>query len=931
MVMQQYILGLHGRRSLVPAGESLKFDANHDDAVMSGRDVVLGFNGAWGFAPADLTSPALAAAAGALVDVTLAGGPGSGLPEAGRQVTELRVHGVSGSDGSTMLEHPAALQVAGDQVTGFYRRWSPDGPGRPSVPWLLEAYSWGGLTEAPLASAAWLLLAPFMFYNVAHFALPPAGSARGHAPPATAGPVPHLATTPGHRLASGLLRLLALAATIQFVTGAAVVMISTVAWQAAGRDGMLPTWMGWFGRWAAGWRVALALAAVAGIVAGLWWLSVATGRKYEGRITRAQQELNSRWPLTQPGFWKGELLVGRQRALHSAAALAALAMIGAMSAGHASGARWVAILLAAAVLAAAAASAIAPMAERHTVSLVNGGRTQRNLAGKWCLVVLGAAIAALATAAMVSGFTDTARGPQPTTLRGLTTFAGVLLAAQACLLIALTSTVAVLAARVRSNRADRRRRQDLPYLGGMLGALFPTLGVLLGGMLTAIVSLGVTRLLGTPLPSGFRFGAMSPTAIEVPWPIYAFGAEPVGLLAGALAAATVLWFGYRGRRRRFEAAEQGRPSIVVSAYGARGRQSAPFDVDGDSQDYRKTRRAIARAWAVGLLAEDAAAALAWVVICGALVVFAVAIAAAALAGSARHPSPLAGGLQGIASLIALLGAVMTGWFVSRLRRAYASVTSRKNVGMLWDVFTFWPRAVHPLAPPCYAERAVPELVDRIRLLTGHGSRDIDDAVHIGAEAERADLRRTRGLTVPPGPVLLTGYSQGSVIAAAAIAQLPPEVRQNVALLTLACPARRLHGRAFPAFFGAQQLGALGDLLDIGPGQREHGRWKNLCRRSDYFGSWVFAEPEPRLNSDDLTTRVDQPCWDPVVMVPDADPTPPPIHRHAAWWPDPRTGELGAYLVTLLAGRSSDRAPAAVAATPSAESSSSSTVASRENV
>ncbi|HEX7995201.1 MAG TPA: hypothetical protein VF506_14860, partial [Streptosporangiaceae bacterium] len=190
----------------------------NEDAIVPGEDVVLGFNGAWGFAPADLTSPALAGAAGALVDVTLAGAPGSGGSDTTQPVTELRVHGVSGSDGPTMLEHPAALQVAGDKVTGFYRRWSPDGPGRPSVPWLLEAYSWGGLTEAPLASAAWLLLAPFMFYNVAHFALPPAGSAGDDAALETTGPVPHLATTRGHRLASCLLRLLALAATIQFVT-----------------------------------------------------------------------------------------------------------------------------------------------------------------------------------------------------------------------------------------------------------------------------------------------------------------------------------------------------------------------------------------------------------------------------------------------------------------------------------------------------------------------------------------------------------------------------------------------------------------------------------------------------------------------------------------------------------------------------------------
>ena len=57
----------------------------------------------------------------------------------GEPVTELRIHGVSGSDGPTMLEHPQALQVAGDSVAGFFRRWSPDGPGKPSVPWKLEA------------------------------------------------------------------------------------------------------------------------------------------------------------------------------------------------------------------------------------------------------------------------------------------------------------------------------------------------------------------------------------------------------------------------------------------------------------------------------------------------------------------------------------------------------------------------------------------------------------------------------------------------------------------------------------------------------------------------------------------------------------------------------------------------------------------------
>jgi hypothetical protein len=75
-----------------------------DDGVVLGLDTA-----AWAFSPADQTSPALAARAGALFDTEL---------NAGR-VTELRIHGVSGSNGPTMLEHPTALQVAGDTITGF--------------------------------------------------------------------------------------------------------------------------------------------------------------------------------------------------------------------------------------------------------------------------------------------------------------------------------------------------------------------------------------------------------------------------------------------------------------------------------------------------------------------------------------------------------------------------------------------------------------------------------------------------------------------------------------------------------------------------------------------------------------------------------------------------------------------------------------------
>ena len=865
-----------------------------EDATPAGPDVVLGFDAAWGFAPTDQTSPALAGAAGALVDVTLIE----------QQITELRIHGVSGSDGPTMLEHPEALQVAGDTVTGFFRRWSPDGPARPSVPWKLEAYSWGGLTEAPLASASWLLLAPFMMYNVAYFMLPPEVGPGGGPPPMVSEPTPHLRDGPARRAAGLLLRLLALAATVQFVSAAVVVVVSTVAWQAAGQAGMLPGWLGWFGAWTAGWRVALALAAVAALVAALWWVSVRTEHKYEARTSTAQPEPNAMWPLTQPGFWRGRALVRRQRELHSAAACAAAALIGAVPGTAA--ARWVAVGFAAAVLTAAAAMITLPMADRHEISMVQGGDPQDE-AGGLCRGVLIAAAAALILTAVIGGITDRLHGPQPGALPGLPGFLAVLLAVQVALVAALTVIVAVLARRAR---AAGRYETVPPYLRGGLAALVALLGLCLGGILTSVLCFGVTRILGTPVPSGFVFDTAPASALAVPWPIYAFGAAPFGLLVGAAAAAVLLWRRYRGHHSAFQTRTADGPSPVAAAYN--GPDSAGAGSRGDDTSYAGNRGAIAKTWAIALLTDEAADVTALAVGATMIAVVVVEILAAVYAGPPGHPGQLTGWLHGLASVVALAGVLVAGWLVVLLRSAYTDTARRKTIGSIWDVATFWPRAVHPLAPPCYAERAVPEVVDRIRLLTGHVGRDHDDVARLHVAAGLPDLARTRGITVPAGPLLLTGYSQGSVIAPAVIAQLPRDVLGDVALLTLACPARRLYGRAFPAYFGGHQLDVLRDLLHAGPvpygSGRAGGRWKNLRRRSDYIGSWIFAEPEPCLDPDYLRDQVDQPCWDPVILVPDANPTPPPTHRHSTWWQDPRTAEVGAYLVALLDGGRHGRMP-----------------------
>jgi hypothetical protein len=871
-----------------------------ENASLDSHDVVLGFDAAWGFAPADQTSPALAGAAGALIDTTMTR----------ERVTELRVHGVSGSDGPTMLEHPQAVQVAGDTVTGFYRRWSPDGPGQPSVPWKLEAYSWGGLTEAPLASASWLLLAPFMMYNVAYFMLPPTVASADRA--VKDQPFPHLSRDRGQGIAQVLLRLLALAATVQFVSSAASVLLSTVAWQAAGNPGLLlPSWMGWYGGWTAGWRVALALAAVAVVVALLWLVSARTASKYEARVSAARPSLNAAWPLTQPGFWRGKRLVDRQRRLHTAAACASLALIAALPAGHPPAARWVAVALSAAVLAAAAISVALPLADRHEITLVHGGRPPGGRADGWCWGVLAAALAALVTAALAGGFADRRSGRQTGALPGLTGFLAVLLALQAALLVVLAVSVVVLARRARvasrSPAASPGPAADVPpYLGGNLAALVALLGLVLGGLLTAVINIGVTRLLGAPVPSGFRFDIPAPDALAVPWPIYAFAAAPVGLLLGAVAAALPLWFRYRDRCNQFgQRAGKARSDVAVAYTGLTAGTPSR---NGDDREYGGNRGAIAKAWAIGLVADDAGLAAALAVGGSLALTLAAELFAAVDAGPAGHPALLAGWLRGLASLVSLVGILVAGWLVGLLRQAYSDPAKRKSIGAVWDVGTFWPRAVHPLAPPCYAERAVPEVVDRIRLLTGHITTKPDDVAYLDALAGQPDLEHTRRLTVPPGPLLLTGYSQGAVIAPAVIAQLPEGVLPDVALLTLACPARRLYGRAFPAYLGPPQLTELARLLDAkAPGEslaagQPAGRWKNLRRRSDYIGSWVFAEPPARLTDADLYGNIDQPCWDPVILVPDANPTPPPIHRHSQWWQDPRTNKVGDHLVRLLGGR-----------------------------
>jgi hypothetical protein len=191
------------------------------------------------------------------------------------------------------------------------------------------------------------------------------------------------------------------------------------------------------------------------------------------------------------------------------------------------------------------------------------------------------------------------------------------------------------------------------------------------------------------------------------------------------------------------------------------------------------------------------------------------------------------------SLYVVLG--LSAGFVLLSSYVRRSEATRKAVGILWDLTTFWPRAAHPLSPPCYAERVVPELSTRIR------------------------WARQQGATV-----VVSGHSQGSLIAAATLIRLDEKDLEDVRFVTYGSQLRALYGRIFPCVLGPDVLGY--DPTDGSPRFKDPlpdaprllttyhphppgkdpktlwdllGRdgWYNFFRRADPLGWRVFSDED----------------------------------------------------------------------------------------
>jgi hypothetical protein len=212
-----------------------------------------------------------------------------------------------------------------------------------------------------------------------------------------------------------------------------------------------------------------------------------------------------------------------------------------------------------------------------------------------------------------------------------------------------------------------------------------------------------------------------------------------------------------------------------------------------------------------------------------------------------------------------------------MRQGWRGLESRKHLGVLWDVGTFWPRAYHPFAPPSYTERAVPDLQRRLWRIHDN-----------------------------PGGAVIAAHSQGTVIAVAALLQEGSRPHRDgqpddqVGLVTFGSPVTKLYGWAFPAYFGAEALG---------PGRPRTWRWRNYSYATDPIGGPIFP--------DDPSAGVDELLTDPPTAWYVYGQEPPLLGRHSGYWADPRVWDLvDRYAAELPLPVSSPSSEARMAAAPS---------------
>ncbi|WP_407696970.1 hypothetical protein [Streptomyces dysideae] len=737
---------------------------------------------------------------------------------------ELLVHGVGGTTPEEMLGDPRTVRITGDDTAAVFRRTEDaDAEARPEdyqgkpVP---EAYVWCNLTSGNGTRALWLLLLPFMVVNLAHWMRP---TARGRKRTV--------------RLYGLLVRLAGLSLTVLLVAAACEVALDLAAWQCAGTPACAErhSWLGFLspdmsdgGWWSRpGRRLALAALVPLALTGLLWYLSHRTWSAYESQLpmsrTAEPDQETGRTALGRPGFWYGRRLVARLRAAHTSAGLLTVAAaVGSAAARFDRRPGGPAVLdtlgrLLSVALVAAAVGVVWVVCRRGRSEKRLDQELDEHVVRRLPLASLLLLVLALVYAGWDRpGWESTGRLPGDTTFGAVAFLQGL-----------LVIVLAVVAHLLHRTHPDPRAA-----MRGLGGPAVAMLACALGGLMSGGVSQRVadwldgtgTSIDGPPVLLTWQASVIPPLLVVLL------------LLCGGLG-----WRTWLLRRTELGAVET--------------------EYDEEPKDPGRTRR-IASTRALATLTDRGplfvAVGSATTLLLGAGALVGALTTDETPGEAARHAHAF---VQGAADTAQALGSWLIGLgfilFVTWGRRAYKDPSARRTIGILWDVGTFWPRAAHPFAPPCYAERAVPDLTWRMATWT-----------------------RATG-----GRLVLSGHSQGSVLAAAAAWQLAPSVRKRVALLTYGSPLERLYGRWFPAHFGPTALSSLHDEVDC---------WRNLHRRTDPIGGPV------RL-SGDCGPAVDREALaDPLAYGRTPEhPLPAPILGHSDYQADPAFAEERERLLSRL--------------------------------
>ncbi|MBV1854698.1 hypothetical protein [Catellatospora tritici] len=740
-------------------------------------------------------------------------------------VTELRLHGVGGTTAEDLLGDLAPQQVSGDRIAGFYR--TADLPARPATPpdperdqpsRHIEAYSWGGLTSRSGSRVLWLLLLPFALANLAGWMCSPRTHRNGFL----------------FRLHRTAVRWTALGITVNVVLITALASMELIGYQCGARDdcaGQI---------WLLSWlrdpvlaahpaqRVAIGAILPLLVIVGLAILTLRTISRYEeikppflAGQEPAREAVSAAQPrrgLADRGFWDGRRSAFDQGCAHVAAAAGWIALVlvhTAHTIGHEAGVDfaqeqwWTAALIlgGGAVLGAL------------LVTAVDG--VHRVLTGT-LLVVAAAALVAAAVFAVLQPSVDTAT--QWSYLPGMRNSinAGF---------IGLFGSLGLVL--VSSLLGGWRKGTFFIYGPFVVLAVSIALlnAVLLGAMLRVIdVFAEVSSRLLLPglavdhdtlyvypiVATLHQYLTLPPLALIAVFVVY----ELVSYWRAGLDSPRrkeTLAFYLDEKRYPRPTAEQGWYDSAVEGAGATRWTAGVVRARKIAGMARHIDRLLTSMAAVGLILLVAIQIRYWYF----------------------HELPW--GTQWTVTVGTYLAAALPVLVVLLLRRGWTNLASRRRIGVLWDISTFWPRAYHPLAPPSYAERAVPELQRRLWRLHTSGGR-----------------------------VVVAAHSQGTVIAAAALLQ-PDNLPAGglFSLATFGSPLRTLYGWAFPAYFGDGVLRGLQSRVRV---------WRNYAYETDFIGGLAL---DPLIPANvDVVLPDPGTCWY-IYGQPR-----PLARRHTGYWDDP---------------------------------------------